>query len=127
MSTTLVELHRDRWVPYFNVIDKQYVGWATTMEFLSMEYGDQTLIDRQPLQGISFETKGSATGDILVEVGDIGMAYDVHRINRPRVVRVIDTDPGPQIEIDIQIESEDGSNRLIHLRQFPALPPAGNP
>jgi hypothetical protein len=76
--------------------------------------------DGVPFQGISFETNGSAAGDVLVEVGDIGTPYEVHRINRPRAVRGADIRPG--VETDVQIESMDGTTRVIHLRLRPALP-----
>ena len=62
---------------YFEEVSKEYQGWATTIEALEGELGDQPVADGPPLQGISFETKGSAAGDILIEVGDVGTPYEV--------------------------------------------------
>jgi hypothetical protein len=121
MSMTAIEIQRDKWRAYFEEIAKEYQGWAVTIDALEGELGDQPVADGLPLQGISFETKGSASGDILIEVGDIGTPFAVHRVNRPRIVRAADTIPG--VETDIQIDSEDGTSTLIRLRVRPALPP----
>lgn len=121
MSLTTLEIQRDRWQAFFNEISKLYQGWAVTIEALAGEMGDQPVADGVPLQGISFETKGSAAGDLLIEVGDIGTPYEVHRINRPQNVRAADTQPGT--ETDIQVDSQDRTSTIIHIRRRPELPP----
>jgi hypothetical protein len=120
MSITAIEIQQDKWSQYFRDVSKEYQGWAVTIDVLGRELGDQPVADGLPFQGISFETKGSAAGDVLIEAGDIGTPYEVHRINRPRVVRAADTLPG--LETDIQIDSEDGTSTLIRLRLRPELP-----
>ena len=96
-----------------------YSGWATTVEVLAT--GDHPRIDGLPLQGLSFEAKGgSQAGDILVEAGDKGTAYETHLIHRPKVVRAADTRPGE--ETDIEIESEEGYTTIVHIRRRPELP-----
>ncbi|HEY2586080.1 MAG TPA: DUF5335 family protein [Tepidisphaeraceae bacterium] len=122
MNATLLEVPPERWQSYFTFLDKEFQGWGASVETLAGELGDQPVAHMVPFQGISFEYKGgSAAGDVLVEVGDIGTPYEVHRINRPRVVRATDMQPG--IETDVQIESQDGTTTLIRLRRLPALPP----
>ena len=121
ITETAVEIPKDRWPAYANDLSKQYVGWGVTIEILDRELGDQQAAAGPPLQGISFETKGSACGDLLVEVGDIGTPYEVHRIHRPRVLRAAETQPGG--ELDIYVESEDGTANVIRLRRRPELPP----
>lgn len=121
MNVTTQELSREQWQPYFNMLNKEYQGWAATIEVLEGELGDQPEADGVPFQGMSYETKGSRAGDILVEVGDAGTPYIVHDISKPRIVRVSDTQPGA--EVDIQIESEEGTVRVIRLRRRPELPP----
>ena len=124
MAASTLEIPRDKWLNYFNELGKLYQGWGATIEILAEPLGDQPAAkgEEVPLQGLSFEYKGgSAAGDILVEVGDVGTAYDVHRISRPRAVRTAATQPGA--ELDVEIESEDGTIRIIHLRRRPELPP----
>ena len=121
MNATTLELRRDQWAPFFNMVDKEYQGWAVTVEALLGKLGDQPEANGVPFQGISFETKGSRAGDILIEAGDIGTPYIVHDVPKPKIVRVSDTQPGA--EMDIQVESEEGTVRIIRLRRRQELPP----
>ena len=123
MNATTQELRREQWQPYFNLLNREYQGWAVTIEVLEGELGDHPEADGVPFQGISYEAKGSRAGDILIEVGDAGTPYIVHDVPKPRIVRVADTQPGA--EADIQIESEDGAVRVVRLRRRPELPPPG--
>lgn len=122
MSILAIEIQKERWPDYFAELSKVYYGWGVTVEALDRELGDQPITDGLPLQGISFETKGSAAGDLLIEMGDAGTPYEVHRIDQPRAVSAADTQPG--IETDVQIDSKDGTSTLVHLRRRPALPAA---
>jgi hypothetical protein len=122
MSVPTVEIPQDQWHNYFNDVSRLYQGWGVTIEVMSGDIGDQPAAQGPPLQGLSFEKAGSEAGDILVEVGDAGTPYEVHHIDRPRRVRMVDSDPGA--EADIQLESEDGVVTLVRLRRRPELPPA---
>jgi hypothetical protein len=121
MNATTLEIARDRWRLYFEEVGRLYEGWATTVEVLGRELGDQPAEEDLPLQGISYEISGSDAGNILIELGDIEPAFVTHHVERPRAVRAADTQPGA--ETDIQIESEDGTITLVHLRPRPGLPP----
>lgn len=121
MSATALEIPKDRWLTFCNDLSKQCYGWGVTIEALLGTLGDQPAANGPPLQGISFEAKGgSAAGDLLIEVGDLGTPYEVHHVNRPRVLRMADLVPGA--EIDVEIESEDGTGTVVHLRRRPELP-----
>jgi hypothetical protein len=122
MSVPTMEIPQDQWLNYFNDVSRLYQGWGVTIEVMSRDVGDQPAAQGPPLQGLSFEKAGSEAGDILVEVGDAGTPYEVHHIDRPRRVRMVDSDPGA--EADIQLESEDGVVTLVRLRRRPQLPPA---
>ena len=122
MSVPTAEIPQDQWPNYFNDVSRLYQGWGVTIEVMSGDIGDQPVAQGPPLQGLSFEKAGSEAGDILVEVGDAGTTYEVHHIDRPRRVRVANSDPGA--EADIQLESEDGVVTLVRLRRRPELPPA---
>jgi hypothetical protein len=119
---TTYEIPPERWSDYFIGLSGQYQGWQTTVEVLGQDVGDQRVADGLPLQGLSFEKVGSQAGDILIEMGDAGTPYETHRIDHPRSVRVADTDPGA--ETDIQFEAADGLTTIVHLRPYPELPPA---
>ena len=123
MSTsTAQEIAPNQWVSFFNDLGKQYQGWAVTIEVLSPELGDQHRVDNLPFQGISYDPAGSQAGDILIETGDAGTPYETHLVHRPRIVRVATTQPGA--EVDVEIESEEGYTTLVRIRRRPELPPA---
>ena len=127
MATAIThEIPKASWPEYFRQLAAQYQGWAVTIELLAGELGDQPVAQGLPLQGISYDPVGSQAGDILVEVGDAGTPFETHLVHRPRVVRVAETRPGE--EVDIEIESDEDVTTLVRIRRRPALPPApGNP
>jgi hypothetical protein len=119
---TSYEIPRERWADYFNGLSDQYQGWATTVQVLGQEIGDQRAADGLPLQGLSFERFGSRAGDLLIEMGDAGTPYETHRIDQPRRVRVANIAPGAETAIELQ--SADGLTTIVYLRPNPELPPA---
>jgi hypothetical protein len=121
MKMDIEDVPRYRWLPFFNALGRMYEGWAVSVEVLAKELGDQRVVAGLPLQGITFEKAGSQAGDILIEAGDAGTPFIIHRVGRPRVVRSSVTGPGT--EADVEIESEDGITRIIRLCRRPELPP----
>ncbi len=124
MSTaTTLEVPKEKWRAYFEVLSDEHQGWAVSIEALDRELGDQPLANGLPLQEISYETAGSQAGDILIEAGDAGTPFRTHLVHRPRVVRIATAQGGA--DVDVEIESDDGVTTLVRLRPLPALPPAG--
>jgi hypothetical protein len=121
MSTTTQVIPKEMWTDYFNEVGRLYQGWAVTVELLAGAAGDQRFSDGLPFQGISYDPVGSQAGDILVETGDAGTAFETHLIHRPCIVRAAPLQPG--LELDIEIEDDEGVTALIQLRQRPELPP----
>jgi hypothetical protein len=124
MSTATSEIPHDLWQACLHSLVERYVGWRLTVDVLSMEIGSHRAVDGLALVGLSLETKGSDAGDILIEAGDMAAALMIHHVDHPRCVRVAATLPG--LEIDIQIESEDGTTTILVLRRRPELPPASS-
>jgi hypothetical protein len=124
MNNSTQEIPRDHWPVFANFVSKVYQGWDVTVEVLGQDLGDQPEAKALPFQGLSVETKGgTAAGDILVEAGDLEPAYEMHRVDHPRGLRMAATIPG--VEADIEIEAADGTTTLVRLRNRPALPPPG--
>src|SRR5688572_24267342 len=122
MRTTVPtqETPKEKWQAYFVTLAEQYAGWATTVEALHRELGDQRVIDGLPLQGISYDPAGSQAGDILIEAGDAGTPFETHLVHRPTAVRIAVTQPGA--EADVEIASDEGYTTLIRLQPRPQLP-----
>jgi hypothetical protein len=121
-SATSLEIPKARWREFFESLGKDQWGWAVTVEVLSVPLGDQPAVSGLPLQGISYEVAGSQAGDILVEAGDAGTPFQTHLIHRPTVVRTATTQPGDEVEVEV--ETADGFTHLITIRRRPELPPA---
>jgi hypothetical protein len=117
---TATEIEKTKWTAYLTALSEEYHGWGVIIEVLAGELGDQHVMDGLPLQGLSYERAGSQAGDILVEAGDLGSPFETHLIHRPRVVRIAATQPGA--EMDIEIEDEEGITTLVRLRPRPELP-----
>jgi hypothetical protein len=114
------EIPAGQWRAYFDHLSVQFQGWRITAEVLSNEVGDQPIVEDLTLQGISFESKGSEAGAILIEAGDTPGEYMVHHVHAPCTVRFAATMPGR--EADILIDCEDGAATLIRLRPRAELP-----
>lgn len=120
MGATTRDVPRTDWLRYLESVGVNHRGDRVRIEVISPDLGDQVIADGVPLQGISYETAGSEAGSILVEVGDRPGNFMVHRISRPRSVRLALLRPDG--EPDIQIESEDGPTTLIRLDRYGELP-----
>src|SRR4051812_48423830 len=93
MAVATVEVPRETWQQFFDDFSRQYQGWAVEIEVLSSDMGDQRAAEGAPLQGISYDPRGSQAGDISIGVGD-GDRFDSHLVHRPRAVRMAPTQPG---------------------------------
>jgi hypothetical protein len=120
MNIPTQEIPRESWMSYFNDVSKIYQGWQVDVEILGRDYGDESEVKGLPLQGLSYESAGSAANDILVEAGELPVGYTTHHVRKPTSVRAAPTVPG--IETDIEIQSEEGYTTLVHIRQRPGLP-----
>ena len=47
------------WVEFADRFSRDYAGWLATVEVLDGRVGAQRVADGLPLQGISFDTKGT--------------------------------------------------------------------
>ena len=120
MQVLTEEIPRDSWAAFFEGLAEHHTGWLATIEVMREELGDQLLIEGKPLQGISFEARGSESGDILIAAGDSPAARVLHHVDRPQKVLVADVKPG--VQKAIEIESDDGTRTLISLRAAGDLP-----
>jgi hypothetical protein len=122
MSTqTTAPIPKKQWRKYFNDIGRQFEDWSVTVQVLSKTLGDDYIIEGLPFQGISYEPpQSSQPDDILVEAGDQGSPYQTHLIHHPRTVMATMSEPGE--EMDIEIETRDKVKHLISLRRGLALP-----
>jgi len=121
MSIETQELSADTWAEYFDSLAPSLEGLLVTVELMSDELGDQTDIERLPLQTIGYDHKD----DVLeVAVGGRGTRYPVvlrHFIASPRTIAI--EDAGPPTPSAILVTDADGVRTLIRLSEPTALEP----
>jgi len=100
------------WIAFAGRFSRDHLGWLATVQVLDGS-GVLLLAKDLPLQGISFDTKGSRPCSIVVSVGDSPTDHVRHVVDLPLHLREADEPDG---SIDLQIEPADGSQTLIHLR-----------
>jgi hypothetical protein len=112
MSAATRELAVDSWMEYFDSIARDLEGLLVTVEVMSEELGDQTDIERLPLQTLGFDPKDNA---LEIAVGGQGTRYPVvfrHFIYDPRAISVDEFDGRP---LAILVRDADGAQTLVRL------------
>jgi hypothetical protein len=119
MSPITEELAAERWVEYFDAFARRGDGLLVTIEVMSEELGDQTDVERLPLQAIGYDAKD----DVLeVSVGGRSTRYPVvlrHFISSPQTISVEES--GPLNPKAILVEEAGGTRTLIRLFEPAAL------
>jgi hypothetical protein len=109
-----------RWTEYLDELSRHAEGYATTIEIMNTDLGDQTAARRVPLRELGFDPHEG----IAVAVGGTTAKHPVvlrHVIARPRQLETTDE---PDIPSALMIDAEDGTRTLIRidLAATPVLP-----
>src|SRR5947208_14774476 len=110
MDTRIIS--EDEWIKYFDRFSRDHAGWPATIEVLDPGTGPQNLAANLPLEGISFDVKGTRPCSIEISAGEAGRHVN-HVIDLPMLIRQADEADG---SIDLQIEPATGPVTLIHLK-----------
>jgi hypothetical protein len=119
MTVTTEELKAEKWVEYFDSIASRIDGQLVTIEVMSEELGDQTNIERLPVQAIGYDPKDNM---LEVAVGGRGVRYPVllrHFISDPQTVSV--EEAGRLAPRAILVTDASGVRTLIRLFEPIAL------
>jgi hypothetical protein len=103
----------DQWFDYFDRFSREHVGCAVSIEVLDRESGPQHIAVDLPLEGISFDTKGTRPSSIEISVGDRTDRHLSHIIDLPLNIHEAQE---PNGDLDVQIEPATGPITLIHVR-----------
>jgi hypothetical protein len=103
----------ERWMQFFDGFNRDHLGWPVTIEVLDEDFGPQHIAENLPLQGISFDTKGTRSCSIEIGAGDQLGVHMTHVIDMPLHIRQAQERNG---DIDLQIEPAKRPVTLIHLR-----------
>ena len=119
MTVTTEELKAEKWVEYFDSIARRIDGHLVTIEVMSEELGDQTDIERLPVQAIGYDPKDNM---LEVSVGGRGVRYPVvlrHFISDPQTISIEES--GQLAPKAILVTDASGVRTLIRLFEPIAL------
>jgi len=105
-------ISEDQWVEFFDRFSRDHAGWPTTIEVLDDQAGPQHVAEDLPLQGISFDTKGTRPCSVEVSAGDETGRHVSHVVDMPLNIREARE---PNGTVDIQIEPARGPMTLLHV------------
>ena len=108
----------DEWIGFFQAFSRDHAGEAVSIEVLDPESGPQNLAQDLPLEGISFDTKGTRPTSVEISAGDRPDRHITHVVDMPLHIRQASQPGGP---IDIEIEPARGPVTLIHVESRPRL------
>lgn len=103
----------EHWLEHFDRFSRDHVGCPVTIEVLDRSAGPQRIAIELPLEGISFDTKGTRPCSIEISVGDRPDRHVSHVIEMPLHIREAEEANG---DIDVQIEPATGPVTLVHVR-----------
>jgi hypothetical protein len=119
MSGTTEQLAAERWVEYFDSIAGRIEGRLATIEIMSEELGDQTDVERLPLQAVGYDPKDNV---LEIAVGGRGTRYPVvlrHFISDPQAISIQQSEPSAPSAI--LVTDTDGTRTLLKLFEPAAL------
>jgi hypothetical protein len=102
-----------QWLEFADQFSRDHAGWLATVQVLHNVSGALLVADGLPLQGISFDTKGTRPCSIEVSVGETPAGHVRHVVDMPLHIREVGEPDG---SVDLQIEPADGPQTLVHLR-----------
>ena len=102
----------DQWIEYFDQFSRDHLGCMVTIEVLDREAGPQHIATDLPLEGISFDHKGSRPTSVEISAGDRPDQHISHLIDMPLHIR--EAQVGGMI--DVQFEPANGPVTLVHVR-----------
>lgn len=106
----------EQWIPFFDQFSRDHTGWSATIEVLDAELGPQRVAADLPLQGISFDTRGTRPSSVEVVAGDAPDRHVSHVIDMPLHIRLAEHSFEERDSIELQIEPARGPVTLVHLR-----------
>lgn len=119
MSTNTHELPAEEWHSYLDSFTEASSGMLVTAHVMDESLGDQTDIERLPLQAVSYDPRD----DVLeVAVGGRGARYPIvfrHLISAPRRIEV--QERGELDLVAMEVTDQEGVRTLVRFFEPPEL------
>lgn len=92
----------DQWVQFANAFSRDHAGQAVRIEVMEEEAGRRSLAQGLPLQGLSFDLRGTRPASIEVSAGERPEEHVRHVIDMPMFIRVLQGDRGEDVSVEIE-------------------------
>ena len=112
MKTT--QIARNEWPKFFDGFSRQHEGWLVTVEIFGSDIGAQVEERELAFEGIVAEWDEIQGNQIMIMIGAEPDDHITHRITRPTLVSLEQTDEGA--DVALAIKSEDGMTALLRFR-----------
>lgn len=107
------------WRRTLDDLSRSYDGAVVSLEILGGEVGVAEEVHDQPLRGITSDPSG-----VTIRFERPGGLHLVHRVAHPQKLRILETDEGAVMAIEI--EGDEGMHSLVQFRS-PARPEIFHP
>ncbi|HEV7373151.1 MAG TPA: DUF5335 family protein [Pyrinomonadaceae bacterium] len=117
------EIERNQWETFLDEFSRRNQMRPTRLEIIGEEIGAQEEENLLPFSGISFETKGTASGSVEIILGGQSAADSrslTHTVTG--VKRIMPLVGAGALEDGLGIESEDGVKTLLRFETLPEIP-----
>jgi uncharacterized protein DUF5335 len=114
------EIPQQRWETYLDDFSKRNLGRTARIEVLGEELGAQEAEDKLPLQGITFEEKGSAAAGVEILLGETGDRNLTHLVSHVR--RIVPKIGDDGREDALEIDDAEGQRTLLIFESLPEIP-----
>ena len=117
------EIERNQWKTFLEEFSRRNQLRPTRLEIIGAEIGAQEEETHLPLTGISFETKGTASGSVEIILGGETAAESrrlTHTVTGVR--RIVPLVGASALEDGLGIEDEDGVKTLLRFETLPEIP-----
>jgi Family of unknown function (DUF5335) len=117
------EIERDQWKNFLDEFIRRNRLRPSRLEIIGAEIGAQEEEALLPFTGISFETKGTASGSVEIILGG-ETAADPRRLTHTviGVKRIMPLVGMSALEDGLGIEDEDGVKTLLRFETLPEIP-----
>ena len=120
MDIHSIEVPKQNWASFLQALNRIVQDRPVRLEVINRELGDQEMVEKLPLIGIDFETKGTERGDLLVTVmSDDGPL--THRIEKPTQFFIAHDEAGELLQT-LAVLDASGGKTIIYFEDLPALP-----
>jgi hypothetical protein len=117
------EIARNQWETFLDEFSRRNRMRPTHLEVIGEEIGAQEEETLLPFTGISFESKGTASGSLEIILGGESVADARHLTHTVTgVKRILPLLGTGALEDGLGIESEDGVKTLLRFETLPEIP-----